>query len=270
MTVGMGRRKGPYPETDGVDQKRTPRQNSRNGADSGNRPADNGDSRDVSWNDLSVSGVRGKTDKKTAIFKHKYNRSFDYGNSYHKNMAQKGNDLVYRNQNLIEKNRAISKASNGPQTTPPKIPEKKSSQRIPVNHQTEGNVGDANIFSTGNNGTRNGFNKSSLSDTDRQIAFNNGNLGNNLHKVSKAPTAFETNSEFEGLANLDAGQDLLKDEQDTIMTGNDGYEKCDSVMSKTGAKSMDRSISLGQNNEKLQPYKKIRKVGEEKEKSKRS
>ena len=61
------------------------------------------DSRRAISNELSNSELRIKNEKKAAIFKSKYNKSFDYGNSYYKGITQKGNDLVFRNQNLTNK-----------------------------------------------------------------------------------------------------------------------------------------------------------------------
>lgn len=158
--------------------------------------------------------------QKAAIFKNKYNRSFDYGNSYISSLTQKGNDLVSRNQNLISKKPPNTKPSLYQLPKPIKMagvglenPYRASTQKLAVNGQ------EANIFKTGTEATRSDLGKSVVSDTGGQITFNQGTANEkemgSLAGRSGKRCIFMTGSELGG--------------GDSIVTNNDGQEKDDSV-----------------------------------------
>jgi hypothetical protein len=176
-----------------------------------------------------VSDLRRQNEKKAAIFKNKYNRSFDYGNNYIRSMAQKGNDLLIRNQNLMER-----KAVNSQQPKPTKIrevtpqnPYTKSTQRLAANHQ------EANIFQTVTEATTRGVNNSVVSGTGGQITFNqatgNGKSLESAGGRTGKRCIFMTGSEFEGITVVGEGGELVKDEGESVVTGNDLRGKDDSA-----------------------------------------
>jgi type II secretory pathway pseudopilin PulG len=196
-----------------------------------------------------VSDLRRQNEKKAAIFKNKYNRSFDYSNTHIRSMAQKGNDLLIRNQNLMDK-----KAANGQQPIPqqpkptkipqvtPQNPYKKTTERVTANHQ------EANIFQTVTEATTRGVNKSVVSDTGGQITFNHGTGNGGSLKSAGGRTGkrciFMTGSEFGGMTDVGEGRELVKDEGESVVTGNDVWGKEDEVESRGVAKTLERSSSI--------------------------
>jgi hypothetical protein len=181
-----------------------------------------------------VSDLRLQNQKKAAIFKNKYNRSFDYSNSNIRSMTQKGNDLLIRNQNLMGRKAANGQHPKPQQPKPTKIPEvtpqnpyKKRTERLAANHQ------EANIFQTFTEATTGGVNKSVVSDTGGQITFNHGTGNGGSFKSADGRTGrrciFMTGSEFGGMTDVGEDRELVKDEGHSVVTGNDVWGKEESV-----------------------------------------